>query len=96
MTRHWYGISADVPQTSTSGGVVKCVGGFLRLKSAGIQWIESKSDASDSELRRFLRFGFKSKKKRSFVFSLIAFFSCLTSTGMSFSSVTEIYSRYVV
>ena len=67
VTRHWYGISADVPQTSTSGGVVKCVGGFLRLKSARIQWIESKSDASDSELRRFLRFGFKNKKKRSFV-----------------------------
>ena len=67
VTRHQYGSSAVVLQTSTSGGVAKCVGCFLTLKSAGIQWIESKFDTSDSELRRFLRFGFKGKKKRSFI-----------------------------
>ena len=67
VARHQYGISAVVLKTSTSGGVAKCVGCFLTLKSAGIQWIESKSDTSDSELRRFLRFRFKSKGKGSFI-----------------------------
>ena len=67
VTRHQYGMSAVVLQASTSGGVAKCVGCFLTLKSAGIQWIESKSDTSVSELRRFRLLLNPNLRKGSFV-----------------------------